>query len=181
MPSHLRRRSCVIWRCCSAASRSSVGGIVGQPRVQDCEHLRGGLAGRADDEDAPELLLVLLVRCGECGSAWLRPDWRRLCSPADHFRLLSVAALALCSPMRGCESNACCQSLRRQRCHTLSEAAKQSSGVSNGRGVHHADGPGHAIRCRAGWPRIASSCSRRFQSSSVALTWCHVEASPHEQ
>ncbi len=53
--SHLRRRSWVIWRCCSAASWGA----------EDGEHLSGGLAAGADEEDAAELFFVLAVGGGE--------------------------------------------------------------------------------------------------------------------
>ena len=124
-PSHRRRRSCVIWRCCSAASSSSVGGRC-PCAFEDGEDLGGGLARGADDEDAAELLFVLRFASARASfAAVVCGRHAARCSCADQRSDSAVAwRCACCWPMRGWLSKACCQSASGRRAQTLSEVSR---------------------------------------------------------
>ena len=74
-------RSRVIFRCSSAAIRSSSPGSMPQPALEQGQHLVAGLAGRADDENVAEAGLVVAVGLGQPPQRLRRPAPRRQPAP----------------------------------------------------------------------------------------------------
>ena len=104
--SHFPRRICVIWRCCSAASRNSVSRSLRQAAIENCQHLLGALACRANNVRKAEALFIQLLALGQFGkNALRRAGSRRLLLPRPGKRLhRSVRRLAVADARMAGES-----------------------------------------------------------------------------
>ena len=93
---HFPKRICVIWRCCSAASRNSAARSFSQPPLENRKHLFRALARRAHNVSKSEALFVKRIAGGEFCSAFHPPRSPQTTAPGATTQPI-LPSRALCA------------------------------------------------------------------------------------